>query len=88
MVIESDLYPGIYEFREHIDTEDSEEKGSFKKRLCNDIYEEVTGTQWGECEKDERRRLWKKVRAAGDQTLLREYMDQVTEDLEEEAAFT
>jgi hypothetical protein len=88
MVVESTLVPGIFEFKAHIDTVDSVYAGSFKKRLCNDIYEEVTGTQGGECEKDERRKLWKKIRATGDQTLLREYMEQVTEDLEEEVAFT
>ena len=88
MVYESKKNPGMYEFKEHIDTEDSENEGSFKKRLCNEIYALITGTPWEECEKDEQRNLWKRIRSTGDQALLQEYMEQVQEDLEEEAAFT
>ena len=87
MVAENKQNPGMYEFRAHVDTEDSEE-GSFKKRLCNDIYRQMIGIPWEEGEKEERRNLWKNLRVTGDRTLLKEHMEQVTEDLVEEAAFT
>jgi hypothetical protein len=85
-VKEDDKNPGMYEFRAHVDTEDSE-KGSFKKRLCNMIYKEMTGTPWEDTVKVEKRGLWRKVRLTGDISLLKEYMEQVTEDLMEQAAF-
>ena len=84
IVKEDDQNPGMYEFR---DTEGSG-KGSFKKQLCNKIYKEMTGTSWEDMVKVEKRNLWKKVRSTGDSSLLREYMEQTTEDLMEQAAFT
>ena len=86
IVKEDDQNPGMYEFRAHVDTEGSE-KGSFKKQLCNKIYKEMTGTSWEDTVKVEKRNLWKKVRSTGDSSLLREYMEQTTEDLMEQAAF-
>ena len=85
-VEENKQYPGMYAFRAEVDTEDSEQE-SFKKRLCNEIFSLVTGTPWDDMVKVEKRDLWKEVRSTGDQTLLQSHMEQVTEDLLEQAAF-
>jgi len=85
-VEENKQYPGMYAFRAEVDTEDSEQE-SFKRRLCNEIFTLVTGTPWDDMVKVERRDLWKEVRSTGDQALLQSHMEQVTEDLLEQAAF-
>ena len=48
----------------------------------------MTGAPWEDMVKVEKRNLWKKVRLTGDQSLLREHLEQVAKDLREQAAFS
>ena len=86
-VEENNQNPGMFEFRAGVDTEGSEQ-GSFKKRICNRVYEEMTRAPWEDMVKVEKRNLWKKVRLTEDQSLLREHLEQVATDLREQAAFS
>ena len=86
VVEEDNQNPGMYEFRANVNTGDSE-RGSFKKWLCNLIYEQMTRAQWEDMAKVEKRNLWKEIRLTRDQTLLKRHMEQVKEDLLEQAAF-
>jgi hypothetical protein len=87
LVEENNQNPGMFEFRAGVDTEGSEQ-GSFKKRICNLVYEEMTGAPWEDMVKVHKINLWKKVRLTGDQSLLREHLEQVAKDLREQAAFS